>query len=471
MRDSSGARNDLFVSYAHVDDQLLPGAQLGWVTTLVSALRTQLATMLGRAERVTLWQDLSLPGNAPIPEELNSELRRSTALLVVLSPGYLASAWCNRERNTFLEYVGARSRRVFVAERMPIDQAEWPPEFRDLKGYKFWVKDRPGKPARTLGLPRPDPGDRPYYDALDDIVYDLTQTLKELKQGPATVPLSVPEQPARPVIFLAEVTDDVDERREQVRRHLEQAGIDVRPTADLPAPANQFRARVEEELKGSTVFVQLLGEFPGRRPADLPQGRPQLQYERAAAAQRPIFQWRDPNLDLSRVTDEAQRAFLRLETVRSESLPEFTDEVAQAASTLFQQIRRPPTAHGPARVVFIDFQETDRRPKDVFGVLDGLQAAYVWQSAAGSAWRTMVKQSDGVLLVYDTNPDWVVSRWLQCQKTRALAKKDPATLAIYNGPPSEKPDLTLGGQQVQVIDGRVGPARDALMAFVGRLGG
>ena len=36
-------KNDIFISYAHVDNERLPGADAGWVTTLVSALKKSLA--------------------------------------------------------------------------------------------------------------------------------------------------------------------------------------------------------------------------------------------------------------------------------------------------------------------------------------------------------------------------------------------------------------------------------------------
>ena len=44
------ARHDVFVSYAHVDDAVLPGLDIdnGWVTTLIESLMYRLDQMIGR---------------------------------------------------------------------------------------------------------------------------------------------------------------------------------------------------------------------------------------------------------------------------------------------------------------------------------------------------------------------------------------------------------------------------------------
>jgi hypothetical protein len=66
-------------------------------------------------------------------------------------------------------------------------------------------------------------------------------------------------------IFLADVTDDLDLRRNEVRDYLEQAGFKVlpeswRPYDDLAA----FEAAVDRDLAQCTLFAQLLSEVPGK---------------------------------------------------------------------------------------------------------------------------------------------------------------------------------------------------------------
>jgi hypothetical protein len=128
-----GYEHDIFVSYAHVDDQPDPGADEGWVTTLVKGLRSRLAQILGRSEAFSLWMDPQLAGNTPITPSILDTLQQTATLVVILSPAYLASEWCLRERNRFLLMIGERVRResrVFVVERDQVVQGERPAEFR-----------------------------------------------------------------------------------------------------------------------------------------------------------------------------------------------------------------------------------------------------------------------------------------------------------------------------------------------------
>jgi hypothetical protein len=176
-----GCRHDVFVSYAHVDDKILPGAQSGWVCTLVDALSILLAEQLGRAEVLAVWRDLRLPGNCDITSEILETVRSSATLLVVLSAGYLASDWCLRERNGFLGAVGTRTRGLFIVERMPIDYQDKPLEFRERLGYSFWIRERDGLPARTLGIPVPLPGEPEYYNRLNRLSFELANELRRMK--------------------------------------------------------------------------------------------------------------------------------------------------------------------------------------------------------------------------------------------------------------------------------------------------
>src|SRR6516164_5977073 len=110
---------DVFVSYAHVDNQ----GDMPWVTNLVRHLAEQLRPRLGSKE-VQLWRDdEALDGNHPYPPNIIEAVRRSATLLVVMSEGYLCSEWCARERNTFLSVARGfiDDGRVFIVDRLETD--------------------------------------------------------------------------------------------------------------------------------------------------------------------------------------------------------------------------------------------------------------------------------------------------------------------------------------------------------------
>jgi hypothetical protein len=86
--------HDVFISYAHVDNEPLVGVTEGWVTTLVRNLETVLRQKLGdREHRLSIWMDHELAGNRPFGDDIVAALERTATLLVIASPGYITSEW------------------------------------------------------------------------------------------------------------------------------------------------------------------------------------------------------------------------------------------------------------------------------------------------------------------------------------------------------------------------------------------
>lgn len=109
---------------------------------------------------------------------------------MILSRNYVASDWCQREQTSFLALLRERARRessVFVIERDRLSYEEWPPEFEEVTGhrYPFWDEPR-------------------YHTLLNDLSYDLADELRKRTTRP-----EIPVSHDRPVVSLADVTDDL----------------------------------------------------------------------------------------------------------------------------------------------------------------------------------------------------------------------------------------------------------------------
>lgn len=175
-------KNDIFISYAHVDNEPFPGADKGWVTTFVNGLKNELGRQLGRTDAYKLWMDYELRGNQPVTADIDNQLNSCATLVLIFSRGYLASSWCLLELNTFLAQVGNGSGRIFMVEHDLVPFEERPPEFQDLLGYPFWIKNSDTGRIRTLAIPKPNPDREPeYYQTLNELARDLTTTLNKLK--------------------------------------------------------------------------------------------------------------------------------------------------------------------------------------------------------------------------------------------------------------------------------------------------
>src|SRR5262249_44593799 len=129
---------DIFVSYAHVDDDPLPNERGGQVTTFVQVLVNYLGRKLGSADAFNLTFDAQFASGLKFNTALEPMVRDSAVLLVVLSEGFLSSEWCTeKELKWFLdEDVKVRKSdpnrsRVFVVELGPVER---PPGLEDVLG-------------------------------------------------------------------------------------------------------------------------------------------------------------------------------------------------------------------------------------------------------------------------------------------------------------------------------------------------
>ncbi len=325
-------RHDIFVSYAHVDNEPLAGPETRWVTNLITGLKPLLGQKLGRADAYSLWMDYELRGHEALTPHILEQLQDAALLLLILSPGYLASEWCRRELSSFVARAGKDAGRLFVIEREPLERPE---ELRDILGYKFWVRNAAHAP-RTLGVPKVSYDEFEFYQRLDELARHIVDKLRQLRaQGdnptvitPKPTP-STPESAHRATVFLAEVTDDLHELRAEVESYLQQHNIQVLPSTLYYYPgAAELRQAIDADLQESTLFVQLLSATIPRRPAGM--STPQIQYAAAQAVEGlPILQWRDRKVDLAAIMDPAQRAFLDSATVVVTGLEEFKQYIVQ----------------------------------------------------------------------------------------------------------------------------------------------
>ena len=266
-----GYDQDVFISYAHVDDEPLVAASwadqsAGWVATFVRLLKNERAQKIGRSENFAVWFDqINLRGNHSITPEITTKLERTATFVGISSVPYGASQWCRDEARLFSQhFADDLAGRVFVVEKEPL--AEKSRQLAGLKNYKFWHLDDKEQP-RTLGKPVPLPAEREYFSLIEDLARDIQGQLKAMAGRPRANGGN-----GAGVAFLAEVTDDLEFRRLEVRRYLEQKGVLVLPEASLPLGGAQFEAALDADLARSLVFVQLLGPVPGKRPPDVPDG-------------------------------------------------------------------------------------------------------------------------------------------------------------------------------------------------------
>ena len=278
-----GYAYDIFVSYAHLDNEAVVPED-GWVTAFLRRLPSKVQT---RRTARPMWNDSRLAGHVEITPEILAAVRGSAFLVIVMSPSYLNSEWCQRERTAFLDVVAERAQsRLFMVHLLETDREARPKVLRERTGYQFWKRDSLSGAVSILDSTQ----DREeYHRMLDRMTYELAEELKRLaefesKSAPATPTIArgrLAEEAAKrgpdgatatgrtqgkqTTVLLAEPTDDLQEQYDEIKQYLLRADLRIVPDDQYPIDAVPFKEAVERDLQASAIFVQILSSVVGRK--------------------------------------------------------------------------------------------------------------------------------------------------------------------------------------------------------------
>lgn len=282
---------DLFISYAHIDNQPLPTVEEGWIARFDKSLRPFVATRLGA--NVEVWRDPKLAGNDVFANEIIFKFKETAVLVAVITPRYLNSEWCRREAEEFCReaeknggVVIGNKARIFKVYKFPVDSEEQLPDVMGkLLGYDFYTTDE-GSPVEI------DPGlgedyAKAYHLRLSKLAWEISQMLKSLEGEAAGVTETVISDEGGPTVYLAECAYDRREARENLEGELRRHGYHVLPDQVLPQAEDEYVEAVEKLIERADLSIHLVGSIYGAVP-DGPSDKSTvvLQNEIAARASR-----------------------------------------------------------------------------------------------------------------------------------------------------------------------------------------
>lgn len=462
MQSSEAFESDIFVSYAHIDDQALTEGQKGWISTFHRALEIRLAQLLGKQPRI--WRDLKLQGNDYFADKLVDRLPKSAALVSVLTPRYVKSDWCRREVEEFCkasERSGglrvADKARVFKVVKTPVPLEQHPAELQQLLGYDFYtVESQTGRPRELDHQAGPDL-QRQYWARLDDLAHDLSDLLSLIDERPQ--PREAAGAP-RGCVYLAETSSDLKEKRDAIKRELLGHGYAVLPDRPLPLFSPDCADMVREQLARCRLSVHLVGQNYGI----VPEG----ETDSLVALQNELATQRDGTDGFSRLiwlppglvtTDERQQGFIR-HLYTDERLQQGADlletPLEDFKAALHQRLQPPPEpprreagaagaegCDGPSRIYLIcDQSDLDATPPlEDFLFDQGLEVILPVFDGDETQVRRDHEESlalcDAALLYYGNGSElWLRQKLRELQKAAAYGRTAPlAARAVYVGLP------------------------------------
>ncbi len=433
---------DIFVSFAHVDDQPVANQQQGWITHFTNDLRGELNRRMGRKDNYHFWKDFRLQGNDAVTPEIEQQVTQANTLVILFSTGWMASPWCQKELELFLQSHPDVKGRIFVVELERFRQEDKPSVMQDLLNYPFWRvtdKDR----VRQLGYPVPQATDSVYYERLVDLSHDLANTLKTLQTSTAQ-----PPEPPKATVYVAPVDYPLYSQRSNLISELKQFGIATLPAANTPDP------HIDANLAQCSHFVQLLD-------ANYTMGIPCNQHFTAEVAKKPILQWRDPKLDYAGGhVPEEQRKLLEGKTVIAAPLADFIRMVREAVLPKPKLPDEETPRVSGEQMVFVHASQDDfERAREVVKNLQrrGYGIALPRYQGEPERIRKSIERGyqccDVLLLVYHKAPAELVEDYLSEAKVQTLQRdtKPPILLCqgddaeeLYFIPPGVKPLVCQG---------------------------
>jgi hypothetical protein len=279
-----GFQHDIFISYAHFDNEE-DSQDIRWVSRFQSDLKNALRQRLGE-DPVVFYDTRDFEAHKHV-EFLLETARQSAIFLAVFSPSYVAREFTIRELQAFCERTPEAS-RVVTVELLPVDDDRHHPLFGGRKRTPFWWKDKTEHDVPLRLTPKFNP--EMYNERVQILAHQVKKLLMQMRAGDIRLMddrcalVSPPQHgdaitPSRGAVLLAQVTDDLYDECERVRAYVEQFGVTALPQDDYPQGGLEFAAAFAADLERAGLFVQLLGSFASRKPPDLAQSYSQYQYE------------------------------------------------------------------------------------------------------------------------------------------------------------------------------------------------
>ncbi len=366
MPDGSEQSYDVFVSYAHADNEkpLGSAAQYGWVTTLAHNLNTGPGHL-----RKNLFIDHRLkPGNA-FSDDLEAKVQGSTLLLLLLSQNYIDSTWCGKELDHFIRTHAKdpdKPTDVFVVELFPFHTfTKVPANIQHLRKRlihaKFWYQQANASAPRLDGYPTPqesglESGGR-YWNALHELRNAIDSRLRAMRQdeplssvavGKADLSLVATEKSPKPAlgtVLLADTTDDLVPLRSAVKAALEPEGVVVLPEGDyVGLMPEEFKTEFGRDLARCELFIQMLSPTVGRTGKGFIAPMPQLQFDGAVAAKLPIMQWCERLPSPGDIADPGHTKLFNTEYLRVTNRTAFQREILAKLHAIAQEAEAARTA-------------------------------------------------------------------------------------------------------------------------------
>ncbi len=451
-----GFDHDIFISFAHVDNQD------GWVDVFQQHLTIELNRLIGRAGQLVVWLDKRrLQGNHLFDKTIEEAINRTALFVALNSNGYLhPDSYCHKEVRWFSEKAQQEPFGLSVGDRLRffnvllanIHYEKWPAEFAGTSGHAFHDED---------GFPL-DPTSKPFRDQIRQFSSAILATLDAIKNiSTQTIngkAIQVPTTKPAATVFLADTSDSLRRVRNRVAEELQRQNIALAAPIPPPFAAAQHEEVVIAEINHSILSVHLFDQWEGRAIEGLPEKTyPQRQAELALEHAADILIWVPQTMDVAtieNIEDESHRAFLQQLESRErkdtgyEFLRESKTEITRQILARIEQIKkRQQIVMSPTAALLDSHRKDQLHAIQIFQLLiEGNVQPYLNPEDDDPRSNLKIleerlKQVSKLILFFGAvAEDWVRARLAEALKIAVEQRCPLKTLAVCFVPPHYKED-------------------------------
>lgn len=262
----------VFISYAHIDNEPLTPNQQGWITRFHASLSAMLSMRLGR--KADIWRDVKLTGNDIFADEIVQQFPKTALLISILTPRYVESEWCTREVKEFCKTADTtggitvdNKSRVLKVIKIPVDNENSLPDVMKLAlGYPFFILDEQQTPIE-LDPAYGEEFNQKYNLKMAKLAFDVAELIKKMdakaSAGSSSGTTAAVEKPG---VFVADTGIDRREEREAVISDLRLQGYPTLADVQLPTDEASFVGELAGMLARCKLSIHMIGGYYGVVP-------------------------------------------------------------------------------------------------------------------------------------------------------------------------------------------------------------
>lgn len=494
---------DIFISYAHIDDEALINNQPGWIANFHRALEIRLAQLTGR--KLVIWRDPRLQGNHVFDRHIVEQFEQSAVMIAILSPRYVTSEWCLKEMNEFYQacqlkssfYVNNKA-RIFKVVKTPVPLESHPAPVANLLGYEFYHTNTSTGRTYEYALAFNPELEQLFWEKLNDLVNDISVFLKELEHTPnvhttaesAGLPLATNPGEENLKVFLAESSFDTQLFRENIKRELQDRGFTIYPDKPLPLHAPQLLELIDSYLDKVDLSIHLVGNNYGIVPEGNDKSLVELQSGYVSNHAVPQLIW---VLEGYSPTDERQSRFvqhlfsagrLSAETeIIQGALEEFKAVVVDKLSAIAETRKKEALAAQPLTLsddVKTIYLMCDKMDLDEIRPLEDFlfEIGYEVVVPVFEGQETLIREDHlenlktctaAIIFFGFANELWLRSKMRDFFKIRGYGRMHPLEIkAVYLSGPLNSSKQRFRTLEADVINGMDGLAKDKLIHLLSK---